>query len=172
MKEKIVLAKAYDPDPVEEKWLRDWKEKGVFTPKMSSSAKRFSMVLPPPNVTGSLHMGHALCFTLPDIIVRWKKMQGYNTLWLPGTDHASIAVHNVIEQRLEEKDLSREKLGREKFLEIAWDWKQKYGGVIIDQLIKLGTSLDWTRERFTLDEGFHRAVVRVFVDLYKEGLIL
>ena len=171
MKEKIVLAKAYDPDPVEEKWLRDWKEKGVFTPKMSSSAKRFSMVLPPPNVTGSLHMGHALCFTLPDIIVRWKKMQGYNTLWLPGTDHASIAVHNVIEQRLEEKDLSREKLGREKFLEIAWDWKQKYGGVIIDQLIKLGTSLDWTRERFTLDEGFHRAVVRVFVDLYKEGLI-
>jgi len=171
MKEKIVLAKAYDPDPVEEKWLRDWKEKGVFTPKMPSSAKRFSMVLPPPNVTGSLHMGHALCFTLPDIIVRWKKMQGYNTLWLPGTDHASIAVHNVIEQRLEEKDLSREKLGREKFLEIAWDWKQKYGGVIIDQLIKLGTSLDWTRERFTLDEGFHRAVVRVFVDLYKEGLI-
>jgi len=171
MKEKIVLAKAYDPDPVEEKWLRDWKEKGVFTPKMSSSAKRFSMVLPPPNVTGSLHMGHALCFTLPDIIVRWKKMQGYNTLWLPGTDHASIAVHNVIEQRLEEKGLSREKLGREKFLEIAWDWKQKYGGVIIDQLIKLGTSLDWTRERFTLDEGFHRAVVRVFVDLYKEGLI-
>ncbi len=171
MKEKIILAKAYDPDPVEEKWLRDWKEKGVFMPKMPSSKKRFSMVLPPPNVTGSLHMGHALCFTLPDIIGRWKRMQGYNTLWLPGTDHASIAVHNVIEQSLEEKGLSREKLGREKFLKIAWDWKQKYGGVIIDQLIKLGTSLDWTRERFTLDEGFHRAVVRVFVDLYKEGLI-
>ena len=171
MKEKIVFAKAYDPDPVEEKWLKDWKEKGAFTPKMPSSAKRFSMVLPPPNVTGSLHMGHALCFTLPDIIVRWKRMQGYNTLWLPGTDHASIAVHNVIEQSLEGKGLSREKLGREKFLKTAWDWKQKYGGVIIDQLIKLGTSLDWTRERFTLDEGFHRAVVRVFVDLYKEGLI-
>jgi valyl-tRNA synthetase len=171
MKEKIVLAKAYDPDPVEERWLRYWKEKSVFTPSMPSSEKKFSMVLPPPNVTGSLHMGHALCFTLPDIIVRWKRMQGYNTLWLPGTDHASIAVHNVIEQSLEEKGLSREKLGREKFLEIAWDWKQKYGGVIIDQLIKLGTSLDWTRERFTLDEGFHRAVVRVFVDLYKEGLI-
>ena len=171
MKEKIVFAKAYNPDPVEEKWLKDWKEKGVFTPKMPSSEKRFSMVLPPPNVTGSLHMGHALCFTLPDIIVRWKRMQGYNTLWLPGTDHASIAVHNVIEQSLEGKGLSREKLGREKFLKTAWDWKQKYGGVIIDQLIKLGTSLDWTRERFTLDEGFHRAVVRVFVDLYKEGLI-
>ena len=171
MKEKIVFAKAYNPDPVEEKWLKDWKEKGVFTPKMPSSEKRFSMVLPPPNVTGSLHMGHALCFTLPDIIVRWKRMQGYNTLWLPGTDHASIAVHNVIEQSLEGKGLSREKLGREIFLKTAWDWKQKYGGVIIDQLIKLGTSLDWTRERFTLDEGFHRAVVRVFVDLYKEGLI-
>jgi valyl-tRNA synthetase len=171
MKEKIVLAKAYDPDPVEEKWLEYWKEKGVFTPQMPSSAKRFSMVLPPPNVTGSLHMGHALCFTLPDIIVRWKRMQGYNTLWLPGTDHASIAVHNVIEQSLEEKGLSREKLGRDRFMKVAWDWKQKYGGVIIDQLIRLGTSLDWTRERFTLDEGFHRAVVRVFVDLYKEGLI-
>jgi valyl-tRNA synthetase len=171
MKEKIVLAKAYDPAPVEERWLRYWKDKEVFTPSSPSSAKRFSMVLPPPNVTGSLHMGHALCFTLPDIIVRWKRMQGYNTLWLPGTDHASIAVHNVIEKSLEEKGQSREKLGRKKFLEIAWDWKQKYGGVIIDQLIKLGTSLDWTRERFTLDEGFHKAVVRVFVDLYKEGLI-
>jgi len=171
MNEKIVLAKAYDPDPVEEKWLRYWRDEGVFTPKIPSSEKSFSMVLPPPNVTGSLHMGHALCFTLPDIIVRWKRMQGLNTLWLPGTDHASIAVHNVIEQGLEEKGLSREKLGREKFLKIAWDWKQKYGGVIINQLIKLGTSLDWTRERFTLDEGFHRAVVSVFVSLYKERLI-
>jgi len=171
MKEKIVLSKAYDPDPVEEKWLKYWRDKGVFTPKMPSGKKKFSMALPPPNVTGSLHMGHALCFTLPDIIVRWKRMQGYNTLWLPGTDHASIAVHNVIEQSLEEKGLSRDKIGRDKFLAIAWDWRQKYGGVIISQLIKLGTSLDWTRERFTLDEGFHRAVVRVFVDLYNEGLI-
>ena len=171
MREKVVLAKTYDPEPVEEKWLQYWRDKGVFTPKMPSSEKKFSMVLPPPNVTGSLHMGHALCFTLPDIIVRWKRMQGFNTLWLPGTDHASIAVHNVIEQSLEEKGLSREKLGREKFMEIAWDWKRKYGSVIVNQLIKLGTSLDWTRERFTLDEGFHRAVVRVFVDLYKEGLV-
>ncbi len=171
MNEKIVLAKAYDPDPVEEKWLQYWKDKGVFTPKMPSSAKSFSMVLPPPNVTGSLHMGHALCFTLPDIIARWRRMQGFNTLWLPGTDHASIAVHNVIEQNLEKEGLSREKLGREKFMEVAWDWKRKYGGVIINQLTKLGTSLDWTRERFTLDEGFHRAVVHVFVSLYKEKLI-
>ena len=171
MKEKIELAKAYDPEPVEDKWLSYWEKKGVFTPKAMRSEKKFSMVLPPPNVTGSLHMGHALCFTLPDIITRWKRMLGYNTLWLPGTDHASIAVHNVIEKSLEEKGQSREKLGREKFMEIAWDWKKQYGGVIVNQLIKLGTSLDWTRERFTLDEGFHKAVVRVFVDLYNEGLI-
>jgi valyl-tRNA synthetase len=171
MKEKIVLSKSYDPLPVEEKWCASWIEEGVFAPKMPSPGKNFSMVLPPPNVTGSLHMGHALCFTLPDIIVRWKRMQGYNTLWLPGTDHASIAVHNVIEQSLKEKGLSRENLGREKFLEIAWDWKEKYGAVIVNQLKRLGTSLDWTRERFTLDNGFQRAVIRVFVDLYKEGLI-
>jgi len=171
MKEKIVLPKAYDPEPVEEKWATFWIEEGVFTPRMPSPEKAFSMVLPPPNVTGSLHMGHALCFTLPDIIVRWKRMKGFNTLWLPGTDHASIAVHNVIEQSLEQKGLSREKLGREKFLETAWDWKKKYGGVIVNQLKRLGTSLDWTRERFTLDDGFQRAVIRVFVDLYEEGLI-
>jgi valyl-tRNA synthetase len=171
MKEKIVLPKAYDPEPVEEKWATFWIEEGVFTPRMPSPEKAFSMVLPPPNVTGSLHMGHALCFTLPDIIVRWKRMKGFNTLWLPGTDHASIAVHNVIEQSLEQKGLSRERLGREKFLETAWDWKKKYGGVIVNQLKRLGTSLDWTRERFTLDDGFQRAVIRVFVDLYEEGLI-
>ncbi len=171
MKESIVLAKAYDPEPVEEKWCSFWIEEGVFTPQMPSPEKRFSMVLPPPNVTGSLHMGHALCFTLPDIIVRWRRMQGCNTLWLPGTDHASIAVHNVIEQSLKQKGMSREKLGREKFLGIAWEWKKKYGGVIVNQLKKLGTSLDWTRERFTLDEGFQKAVKKVFVDLYKEGLI-
>ncbi len=171
MKENIVLAKAYDPEPVEKKWCTYWIEEGVFTPKMPSREKRFSMVLPPPNVTGSLHVGHALCFTLPDIIIRWRRMQGYNTLWLPGTDHASIAVHNVIEQSLKLKGLSREKIGREKFLKIAWEWKQKSGGVIVNQLKRLGASLDWTRERFTLDEGFQRAVKKVFVDLYKEGLI-
>ncbi len=171
MKNKHILEKAYDPKPVEEKWYDFWIDKGLFVPEIPSSKKKFSMVLPPPNVTGSLHMGHALCFTLPDIIVRWRRMQGYNTLWLPGTDHASIAVHNVIEQSLEEKGKTREKVGREEFLKIAWDWKNKYGGVIINQLKKLGTSLDWTRERFTLDEGFSRAVKRVFVDLYDEGLI-
>ena len=171
MKNKNILEKVYDPKPVEEKWYDFWIDEGLFVPELPSQKKKFSMVLPPPNVTGSLHMGHALCFTLPDIIVRWRRMQGYNTLWLPGTDHASIAVHNVIEQSLEEKGKTREKIGREEFLKIAWDWKNKYGGVIINQLKKLGTSLDWTRERFTLDEGFSRAVKRVFVDLYGEGLI-
>ncbi|MFQ6039093.1 MAG: valine--tRNA ligase, partial [Candidatus Aminicenantales bacterium] len=171
MRKNVVLSKTYEPGPVEEKWSRFWIEEGVFTPEVPSRKRTFSMVLPPPNVTGSLHMGHALCFTLPDIIARWKRMQGYNTLWLPGTDHASIAVHNVIEQSLAEKDLSREKVGRERFLEIAWEWKRKYGGVIVSQLKKLGASLDWTRERFTLDEGFSRAVRHVFVELYREGLI-
>jgi valyl-tRNA synthetase len=171
MKNKRILEKTYDPTPVEEKWSTYWIDEGLFIPELPSSKKVFSMVLPPPNVTGSLHMGHALCFTLPDIIVRWRRMQGYNTLWLPGTDHASIAVHNVIEQSLEEKGLTREKVGRKEFMKIAWDWKNRYGGVIINQLKKLGTSLDWTRERFTLDKGFSHAVRRVFVDLYDEGLI-
>ena len=171
MKKKHILEKVYDPKPVEEKWSKFWIDEGLFVPRVPSSKKKFSMVLPPPNVTGSLHIGHALCFTLPDIIVRWRRMQGYNTLWLPGTDHASIAVHNVIEQSLAEKGLTREKIGREEFLKMAWDWKEKYGGIITYQLKRLGTSLDWTRERFTLDEGFSKAVRHVFIELYHEDLI-
>jgi valyl-tRNA synthetase len=171
MKKKHILEKVYDPKPVEEKWSKFWIDEGLFVPKVPSSKKKFSMVLPPPNVTGILHIGHALCFTLPDIIVRWRRMQGFNTLWLPGTDHASIAVHNVIEQNLAEKGLTREKLGREEFLKVAWGWKEKYGGMIIHQLKRLGTSLDWTRERFTLDDGFSKAVRLVFIELYNEGLI-
>jgi len=171
MKTKHILEKAYIPEPVEEKWAKFWIDEGVFVAQASSQKKKFSMVLPPPNVTGILHIGHALCFTLPDIIVRWRRMQGYNTLWLPGTDHASIAVHNVIEQSLAKKNLTREQIGREKFLEFAWEWKRKHGGMIINQLKKLGTSLDWTRERFTLDEDFSKAVRQVFVNLYEEGLI-
>ncbi|MBS3819347.1 valine--tRNA ligase [bacterium] len=171
MNQKHVLDKAYNPKQVEEKWSQFWIDEGLFTAEASSKKKKFSMVLPPPNVTGSLHMGHALCFTLPDVLVRWKRMQGYNVLWLPGTDHASIAVHNVIEKRIAQKGLSRERIGREEFLKMAWEWKEKYGGVIINQLKKLGFSLDWTRERFTMDDGFSYAVNRVFVDLYREGLI-
>jgi len=165
------LEKAYDPKPVEERWGAYWLENGVFTADASSSRPKFSMVLPPPNVTGHLHMGHALCFTLPDIIVRWRRMKGDNVLWLPGTDHASIAVHNVIEQALAREGSSREKLGREEFLKRAWGWKNKYGGIITSQLKKLGASLDWSRERFTMDEGFSLAVRKVFVDLFGEGLI-
>jgi valyl-tRNA synthetase len=171
MNDKRQLEKTYDPKPVEEKWTKFWLDEGLFVADPKSTNPKFSMVLPPPNVTGILHMGHALCFTLPDIITRWKRMQGYNCLWLPGTDHASIAVHNVIEQSLAEKGLSREKIGRDEFLRIAWDWKTKYGGVITSQLKKLGASLDWSRERFTMDPGFSRAVKQVFVSLYDEGLI-
>ncbi|MBN2265367.1 MAG: valine--tRNA ligase [Candidatus Aminicenantes bacterium] len=165
------LAKAYDPKPVEAKWGKFWLDEGLFVGDPKSAKPKFSMVLPPANVTGILHMGHALCFTLPDIITRWKRMKGYNCMWLPGTDHASIAVHNVIEKALAEKGLTREKVGREEFLRIAWDWKAKYAGVITGQLKKLGASLDWSRERFTMDEGFSRAVIQVFVSLYDEGLI-
>ncbi|HHF52378.1 MAG TPA: valine--tRNA ligase [Candidatus Aminicenantes bacterium] len=171
MSDRKILEKSYDPEPVEKKWADFWIDNKLFTPEASSDKKKFSMVLPPPNVTGSLHMGHALCFTLPDIIVRWKRMQGYNVLWLPGTDHASIAVHNVIERKLDKEGIKKEDISREEFLKIAWDWKEKYGGKIIHQLKKLGFSLDWTRERFTLDKGFSRAVKKVFVDLYKENLI-
>jgi len=170
-REKKSLDKSYDPKPVEARWSKFWLEENLFVADVHSSRPKFSLVLPPPNVTGVLHMGHALCFTLPDIIVRWKRMQGYNTMWLPGTDHASIAVHNVIEQSLAEKGLSREKVGREEFLRVAWEWKNKYGGVITEQLKRLGCSLDWSRERFTMDEGFSYAVKYVFVSLYKEGLI-
>jgi valyl-tRNA synthetase len=171
MNEKKQLDKAYDPGPVEDKWSKYWQDNGIFTADARSAKPKFSMVLPPPNVTGILHMGHALCFTLPDIVTRWKRMQGHDCLWLPGTDHASIAVHNVIEQSLAEKGLSREKVGRDEFLRIAWDWKERYGGVITTQLRKLGCSLDWSRERFTMDEGFSRAVRQVFVSLHDEGLI-
>jgi valyl-tRNA synthetase len=171
MSPKPLLDKAYDPKPVEERWGKFWVESGIFTAEARSSKPKFSMVLPPPNVTGHLHVGHALCFTLPDIIVRWRRMKGYNVLWLPGTDHASIAVHNVIEQDLAQQGLTREELGREEFLGRAWEWQRKYRGIIISQLKKLGASLDWSRERFTMDEGFSRIVRKVFVDLYGQGLI-
>jgi len=171
MNKPLILPKVYSPKEVEDKWIKFWEEKKLYVADVNSKNPKFSMVLPPPNVTGTLHMGHALCFTLPDIIARWRRMQGYNVMWLPGTDHASIAVHNVIEKELGKKGISRKDLGREKFLEIAWEWKDKYGRLIVNQLKKLGASLDWSRERFTLDESFSKAVRKVFVDLYKSGLI-
>ena len=166
------LPKTYNPADFEERIYQNWCDKGYFTPDPKSDAEHFSVVIPPPNVTGQLHMGHALDETLQDILVRHKRMQGYNTLWVPGTDHAGIATQIKVEEQLRVNEgLTRYDLGREKFLERVWDWKNKYGDRIISQLKKLGASCDWTRERFTMDEGCSRAVREVFVNLYDKGLI-
>ena len=167
----VDFEKEYIPQNIEEKWIKFWIEEGIFKGDTKSKKPKFSLVLPPPNVTGTLHMGHALAFTIPDIIVKRKKMQGYNTMWLPGTDHAGIATQIVVERKLAEEGLKKEDLGREKFLERVWEWKEKSEKRIKEQLTKLGLSLDWTRYRFTLDEGLSRAVKRVFIELYKKGLI-
>ncbi|NWF93447.1 MAG: valine--tRNA ligase [Syntrophaceae bacterium] len=166
-----VLDKSYNPQQVEEKWYRYWTEHGYFRADEDSERKSYSIVIPPPNVTGSLHIGHALNNTLQDILVRFKRMQGYNVLWMPGTDHAGIATQNVVEKQLLEEGLDRHALGREKFIERVWKWKERSGGTIISQLKKLGASCDWSRERFTMDEGLSEAVKEVFVRLYGEGLI-
>ena len=165
------LSKSYDPKKVEEKWYAFWLEKNLFKADADSTSKPFSIVIPPPNVTGALHIGHALNNTLQDIIVRWKRMHGYDALWLPGTDHAGITTQNVVEKHLAKEGLHRNDLGREKFEKEVWRWKEESEKVIIYQLRKLGASLDWSRKRFTLDEGLSRAVRQVFVELYKEGLI-
>lgn len=170
MSQKL-LEKSYDPKQVESKWYPYWEQKGYFTADNTSAKPRFSIVIPPPNVTGSLHMGHALQHTLHDILVRWRRMSGYNTLWLPGTDHASIAVHYVLDKQLQAKKTNRFNLGRDRFLELAWEWRKTSGGTILNQMRRMGVSCDWTRERFTMDKGLSRAVVEVFVRLYKEGLI-
>jgi len=166
-----MMEKVYNPHKIEERWYRFWVEKGYFTAENGSSSPPFSMVIPPPNVTGSLHMGHALNNTLQDIVVRVKRMAGFNTLWVPGTDHAGIATQNVVERKIAKEGLTRELLGRDKFIEMVWEWKRKSGGIIIEQLKRLGCSCDWSRERFTMDEGLSRAVREVFVRLYREGLI-
>ena len=165
------MEKVYNPHAIEGKWYRFWIEQGFFTADNESKKPPFSMVIPPPNVTGSLHMGHALNNTLQDIMARYKKMSGFNSLWIPGTDHAGIATQNVVERELAKEGLDREKLGREKFIERVWKWKEQSGGIIIEQLKRLGCSCDWSRQRFTLDEGLSRAVREVFVRLYNEGLI-
>ncbi len=166
------LAKTYDPKSFEDRIYATWCERGYFTPDPDSKAEPFTIVIPPPNVTGQLHMGHALDETLQDLLVRYKRMQGYNTLWVPGTDHAGIATQIKVEEQLRVNEgLTRYDLGREKFLERVWDWKRMYGDRIISQLKKLGSSCDWTRERFTMDEGCSRAVKEVFVSLYDKGLI-
>ena len=172
MYENHELPKTYSPADFEDRIYQNWCEKGYFTPDPASTAPSFSVVIPPPNVTGQLHMGHALDETLQDILVRYKRMQGFNTLWVPGTDHAGIATQIKVEDNLRVNEgLTRYDLGREKFLERVWDWKHQYGNRIINQLKKLGSSCDWTRERFTMDEGCSRAVREVFVNLYDKGLI-
>ncbi|MBP9015256.1 MAG: valine--tRNA ligase [Candidatus Atribacteria bacterium] len=170
MNERTIISPVFEPSLVEDKWYEFWEKKGYFTPS-PQEAPPFSIVIPPPNVTGYLHMGHALNLTLQDILVRYRRMQGYRTVWVPGTDHAGIATQNVVEKQLSKEGLSRHDLGREKFLEKVWEWKESYHERIVKQLKKMGASCDWTRERFTLDEGLSRAVREVFVRLFEEGLI-
>ncbi len=165
------LTKAYEPKSVEERWYAFWLEKGYFHADENAGGEPFSIVIPPPNVTGSLHIGHALNSTLQDLLVRWMRMSRRNTLWIPGTDHAGIATQNVVERQLAKEHINRNDLGREKFIEKVWEWKKEYGGRIIGQLKRLGASCDWQRERFTMDDGLSLAVREVFVTLYEEGLI-
>src|SRR5688500_4843717 len=165
------LEKRYEPATFEQRIYSKWEREGYFTPVADRDRPTFSIVIPPPNVTGRLHIGHALVNTLQDIIVRWKRMSGYNTLWLPGTDHAGIATQMIVERHLQKQGISRFELGREKFVEKIWEWKEQHSTEIKDQLTRLGASCDWTRERFTLDEGLSRAVRYVFVKLYEDGLI-
>ena len=159
------------PGDVESRRYEGWVEAGYFTPDPGSPAPSFTIVIPPPNVTGSLHIGHALDHTLIDALVRRRRMQGYNALWLPGMDHAGIATQNVVERELAKEGLSRHDLGREAFVERVWQWKAEFGGRILGQMRRLGDSVDWTRERFTLDAGLSRAVQTIFKRLYEDGLI-
>lgn len=165
------LPTTYNPHAIERKWYEYWQENQLFRTEVEAGKEAFSIVIPPPNVTGSLHMGHALNNTLQDIIIRWKRMLEVNTLWLPGTDHGGIATQNVVEKELAKEKVSRHDLGREKFVDRVWEWKEQYGNTIIQQLKKLGTSPDWSRERFTMDEGCSQAVREAFVRLYEKGLI-
>lgn len=161
----------YNPKDFEEKWYEKWEERDYFKPSEDKTKTPYTIVIPPPNITGKLHMGHALDDTIQDILIRYKRMQGYNTLWLPGTDHAAIATEAKIVAKMKEAGITKEDIGRDGFLERAWDWKKEYGGAIVNQIKKLGCSCDWSRERFTMDEGLSKAVQYVFIKLYEEGLI-
>jgi len=165
------LAKGYEPQQVEQKWYRHWEEQGYFHGDETSSKPHYSIVIPPPNVTGVLHMGHALNNTLQDVLCRWKRMTGHEVLWMPGTDHAGIATQNVVEKQLAADGNDRHDLGRENFIKRVWQWREESGGQIINQLKRLGASCDWERERFTMDEGLSKAVREVFVKLHEDGLI-
>ena len=161
----------YEPDKFENEIYKNWEEKGYFKPSGDKTKESYCIMMPPPNVTGKLHMGHALDGTLQDILIRYKRMQGFNTLWLPGTDHAAILTEVKIIEKLKEEGIDKHDLGREKFLERAWQWTEEYGGTIVKQQKKLGCSADWSRSRFTMDEGLSKAVLAVFKKLYDKGYI-
>ena len=165
------LETKYDPKKIENRLYDQWVERRYFHAEVDRTKKPFTIVIPPPNITGKLHMGHAMDNTMQDILIRYKRMQGYNALWMPGTDHASIATEVKVTEELKKEGLDKDELGREGFLKKCWEWKEEYGGTIISQLKKLGSSCDWERERFTLDEGCSNAVQHVFIKLYKKGLI-
>jgi valyl-tRNA synthetase len=167
----LSLPKTYTPKEAEEKWYTWWEKQGFFHAKVNPARKPYTIVIPPPNITGILTMGHVLNNSIQDTFIRWRRMQGFETLWMPGTDHAGIATQNVVEKSLQKEGLTRHDLGREKFLQRVWAWKEQYGGTIIKQLKKLGCSCDWERERFTMDEGLSDAVQEIFIRLYKKGLI-
>ncbi|HVM97826.1 MAG TPA: class I tRNA ligase family protein, partial [Candidatus Acidoferrales bacterium] len=166
-----MLEKTYNPKDVEERLYRQWEESGAFRAGNKPNAKPYTIVIPPPNVTGSLHIGHALNNTLQDILVRFERMRGKDVLWQPGMDHAGIATQLVVERQLAERQTSRHALGREEFVRRIWEWKAESGGTITRQLRRLGASCDWSRERFTMDEGLSRAVIKVFVELHQQGLM-
>jgi len=166
-----ILDKGYEPRDIETRWYEYWEKNSMFSASEKSEKDSYSIVIPPPNITGRLHMGHALNNTLQDILCRYKRLCGYNVLWMPGTDHAGIATQNVVEKNLAQMNTDRHQLGREGFIDAVWKWRNEYGQTIIEQLKRLGASCDWPRERFTMDEGLSRAVRKVFVKLYHEGLI-
>ncbi len=162
------LEKTYNPAEIEKRLYENWEKKKYFHAEVNRGKKPFTIVMPPPNITGKLHMGHALDNTMQDIIIRFKRMQGYEALWIPGTDHASISTEVKVINALKEEGIDKEELGREGFLKRTWEWKEEYGGAITKQLRKLGSSCDWDRERFTLDEGCSDAVLDVFCKLHKK----
>ncbi|MFA5335953.1 MAG: class I tRNA ligase family protein, partial [Candidatus Omnitrophota bacterium] len=165
------IPSAYDPKATEEKWYRFWESGKYFHARPDPGKKPYTIVIPPPNVTGILHMGHALNNTVQDILIRWRKMQGWNAEWLPGTDHAGIATQNVVEKKLAKEGIKRQDLGRDEFVKRVWKWREEYGSTIISQMKRLGCSCDWDRTRFTMDEGLSSAVNEVFIRLYEKGLI-
>ena len=166
-----MLENKYNPKDFEDELYEDWEKKGYFKPSMDKTKESFCIMMPPPNVTGKLHMGHALDDTIQDILIRFKRMQGYNTLWLPGSDHSAISTEMKVVEKLRKEGKTKQDLGREKFLDECWDWTKLYGGEIQNQQRKLGCSCDWDRRRFTLDKGLSDAVLEEFINLYKDGYI-